>query len=437
LDIDKQIITKEQHGADHAIPRLVMGTIARTSAAVVRSILGFVTPRTVTPTGEGEAPKARKLRPLPNGFLASFIAIVVFPSFICIVYLVFIASDQFVAEARFAVRRTQFELGPDVMAASRDQRLSIGHSFDGKMPMIANQDAYVIANYIGTRAIIDDLAGKIDIRAIFQRPEADFWARLKRNASAEELTNYWRKMVSTYVETTSGIVIVAVRTFRAADSKALVLAILDASEELANKVSARARMSVMRDAEAEVLRSRGLVRAALADMRKYRDAKGLIDPLSAATSTSTLLLETMSEKIQLENDYFVAAKAMSPEAPSVNSLKTRLEALDTQIAQLKSQLTGNSPEGHAISASLATFEELELKRMFSKKLYAMAQGALERAKLTAEEQNIYVTTFVPPSLPQEAEYPERLSLCLIMLFGFLILWGILAMLAASIEDHRN
>jgi capsular polysaccharide transport system permease protein len=66
----------------------------------------------------------------------------------------------------------------------------------------------------------------------------------------------------------------------------------------------------------------------------------------------------------------------------------------------------------------------------------MAQDGLERARLRAEQQNLYISVFVPPSLPQEAKYPERLAFSFIIPVGLLILWGIFALIAAAVEDHR-
>jgi capsular polysaccharide transport system permease protein len=192
----------------------------------------------------------------------------------------------------------------------------------------------------------------------------------------------------------------------------------------------------MHQAEDEVRRSEGLVRAALAGMEAFRDKQGFIDPLSAAQSTGTLLMQDMSEKIRLENDYFVVSKATSPDAPTVVGLKTRIDGIDSQIAQLKSELTGNSAAGRTIAASLATFEELELKRIFAEKLYTMAQDGLERARLKAEQQNIFISTFVQPAMPEDAKYPERLSLSLLIPLGLLIVWGIFALIGAAVEDHR-
>jgi capsular polysaccharide transport system permease protein len=243
-------------------------------------------------------------------------------------------------------------------------------------------------------------------------------------------------MVTAYVDAPSGVVTVSVKAFRADDALALSQAIIKASEALANDVSARARADAMTRAEAEVPRDEGLVQSALADMRVFRDQQGYIDPLSSATSTSALLNGPLGQKIKLQNDLFVAERAMSPKAPTLQSAKMRLEGIDRQIDELKAKLTGDSPDGRTIAASLARFEGLEMQRVFAEKLYQLAQESLERARQKAERQAIYVSTFVPPALPEEARFPERFSMSVITALGLAIVWGILALTSAVVEDHR-
>ena len=43
---------------------------------------------------------------------------------------------------------------------------------------------------------------------------------------------------------------------------------------------------------------------------------------------------------------------------------------------------------------------------------------------------------MPPSLPQEARFPERLAFSFIIPIGLLVLWGIFALIGAAVEDHR-
>jgi capsular polysaccharide transport system permease protein len=372
--------------------------------------------------------------PKPPGYLISLILAVVIPAFMAILYLAFIASDQYVAEARFAVRTSQIDGGGgDKLLSSLS---TLGSGLGSAMPALAGQDPYIVTGYIHSRAIVDDLSQEHDLRAIFTRPGSDFWARLKRNASIEDLVDYWNSMVTTNIDGPSGIVTVAARAFRQEDALALSQAIIVASEKLVNDVSARARNDAMRRAEGEVRRNEEQVRLALQELRKYRDSEGFIDPISSATSTSKLLLDMMADKIKLQNDLFVATKAMSQDAPTVQTLKTRSESLDKQIETMKAGLAGNTLEGRTISNALVKYEELELQRTFAEKLYTMAQDGLERARLRAEQQNLYISVFVPPSLPQEAKYPERLAFSFIIPIGLLILWGIFALIAAAVEDHR-
>jgi capsular polysaccharide transport system permease protein len=364
-------------------------------------------------------------------YFLSFIGCVVIPAFACAIYFAFLASDQFVAETRFAVREANSEsLGDKLKSALSSVSATVS------TPVMSGQDAYIIADYIRSRAIIDDLSKEMDLRAIFRRPEADFWARLKDGASAEDLQKYWQGMVTVYVDAPSGVVTVFVRAFRPADALALSKAILTASEALANSVSERMRSDAMKRAETEVRRSEAKVVTALADLRAFRDKEGLIDPRTSATSTATLLTTVMGQKIKMQNDLFVATRAMSADAPTVKALKDRIEGLDNQIDDLKAKLTSNGSGASALSGVLSGFEEVELQRMFAEKLYEMSQDGLERARQKAEAQNIYVSVFVPPGMPEEAKYPERLEFSLLAPVGLSILWGILALVGSAVNDHR-
>jgi capsular polysaccharide transport system permease protein len=84
----------------------------------------------------------------------SFIVVVLAPLVTSCVYFGFLASDQFGSETRFAVRgATELLPGSDVLAASG---LSILTSLN------SNQDVYIVADYIDSRSMIDDLSKEID-----------------------------------------------------------------------------------------------------------------------------------------------------------------------------------------------------------------------------------------------------------------------------------
>lgn len=427
---DEMPVAKEIVEAPRIAGQLAPRTLASTCLRVARRVFGLPVARPSDVEETDDLRFHRSPRKLPSAYLLSFVLFVIIPSIVAAIYLAFIASDQYVAETRFAVKAAQLDVDFDKTKSNLSKLTS------SVVPSLADQDVYIISNYIHSRAIVSELSKSLDLRQIFRRPEADVWARLKAHATAEELVDYWKSMVVTYVDGPSGIVTVQAKAFRPEDALTVSRAIVVASEKLANEVSQRARSDTMRWAEDEVRRAEGEVERTLVNLREYRDSEGYIDPVAAANSTSKLLLAAMAEQIKLQSDYFVASRAMSPDAPTVVTLKTRLDSLDQQIRQLKSKLAGNSPEGATIAASLVKFEALELQRQFAEKLYELAQESLERARIKAERQNIYVEVFVPPALPEFAKFPERLSLALLMPIGFLVIWGIFALTAAAIDDHR-
>jgi capsular polysaccharide transport system permease protein len=89
-----------------------------------------------------------------------------------------------------------------------------------------------------------------------------------------------------------------------------------------------------------------------------------------------------------------------------------------------------------LAASIAKFEALELQRQFAEKLYTLAQADLDRARQRAVRQSVYLTVFVPPSLPEESRCPRRVAFPTLIFIGLTILWSIVVMTIASVEDHR-
>ena len=75
-----------------------------------------------------------------------------------------------------------------------------------------------------------------------------------------------------------------------------------------------------------------------------------------------------------------------------------------------------------MAATLSEFEELEVKKQFAEKLFDFARQGLERAQLSAMGQSIYLTVFLPPSLPQQYMYPERWTVFLIIALTALMTW---------------
>ena len=367
-----------------------------------------------------------------SGYLISLIALVIAPALASTLYFAFIAADEFVAESRFAVHA----MATDAVSDSKTQKkATTAASLLGGLTG-ASEDSYLVAAYIRSRACVEEVNKTLPLRELFRRPEADVISRLESDASPEALAKYWNRMVTSYVDPPSGIVTVTVSAYRREDALALSQAILAAAEKMANALSARAREDIMRLADAEVASAQERVVASLESLRQVRDKAGFIDPRQQALSVTQTLQELIANRIKLETDYEVSSRAMSKEAPTLQALKTRLDRLDADIAAQKAKLTSHSSDPAALANVLPEYESALVRNTFAEKLYGLAADGLERARLRAQAQTIYLDVFVPPAIPQEALYPERAASSAMIALTLLVLWGVGALTAALVEDHK-
>ena len=386
----------------------------------------------------GAAPIARLAFPPPIGALTrvprrsilslrvfSLIAIVVIPVAIAAIYLLALASDQFVTEFRMTLRRADAPVEPVVLFGTDSGRSS------------AAAESQIVAQYIASRAIVDELDPQLDLRKMFSTPAADWWARLPLPIPIERLVYYWNGQVDPFYDTSTGTIIVRLRAFSPADSLRLAQAVVAASERLVNELSARARRDAVGRAEAEVAGTEQRLLAALDKLRGFRDQAGLIDPGKTADATAQLATRLREDLLKSNSQLATLRSFEKDDAPAVRVLKARIRSLETQQRGLAHEMTATSGPQHApaLSQTLGPYDALEAERKFAEGAYQHALEALDRARDNADRQQLYIASFVPPSLPEEALYPHRWrSLGVVALLAFAV-WAIGALSVRSIRDH--
>jgi capsular polysaccharide transport system permease protein len=355
----------------------------------------------------------------------SFLLVVVLPVAIAAAYYFLVAADQYVAEFRFGLRSAEpVRADPGALLQQ------------GAAPLQIGLDSYAVVQYIASRAIVDDLGKTLDLRRMFSTPAADWPARLHLPVPIEELVAYWRGQVDAFFDATNGTIMVRARAFTAHDALALAQGILASSERLVNGLSARARRDTLRNSEQEVQEAERRLTAALARLRDYRDREGLIDPHKAADANAALAGRLRDELVRAGTDLSTLKQYMQGDAPALKILEARIETLEAQRSTVESEATDTeTTPNRALSRMMGSYEELEGERHFAETAYQHALEALDRARIDADRQQIYVADFVRPSLPEEALYPRRLrSLGVVFVIAFAI-WAIGSLTMRSVRDH--
>lgn len=374
---------------------------------------------------------AAGVRAAPNGrsprAWRGFIVLVAAPVVAACVYSGFLASDQFVSEMRFAVRgTTQVLPGSDALGGF------------GAGPLIAlnsNQDVYVVADYVGSRSMIDDLSKDIDLRAIYSKPGIDWWARFAPSKAPEELLRYWRDMVQTTVELASGIVTVKVTTFSRGDSVRLASAIRARCEIIADRLQDQVRRDAIARAKAEVETARARLTGWKASLERFRNARMQIDPMALARSLGDTSTTLRQDLIGVEVKLDAASASPGADAPQLKTLAANRQILADQIAALEARITSANLNLPAASAVLAEYDRLDVERSLAEQAVMLAEKQLDNARADANRHHIYLVSIEDPTVPESALGPGRLHMISIVTLSAISLWLLMVLIAANVRDH--
>ncbi len=387
-----------------------------------RQALAHLPRRALIPLVPGRLRAAR-----PSLRLLSFVALVLLPFAVAAAYYFAVAADQYVAEFRFTLSTAE-PLRPDPLSFLSG---SAAHS-------AAASDSQILVQYISSRAVVDRLDDSLDLRRIFSSPEADWWARLPPAAPIEEIVHYWKGQVDPFYDPADGTVTVRVRAFAPTDALRLSQAIVAACEKLVNDLSLRARRDALAQSELEVSRAETRVKSVLDEIRAFRDREGLIDPAKTAEATGVLTTRLRDELVRANAELSTLKSYMRDDAPSVKVLKARIRSLETQRRALAHEMTEpDKGQPETLSRVLSSYEQLQNERTFAETSYQHALQSLDQARAEADRQRVFVASFVPPGLPEEALYPRRWrALGTVALLSFAV-WAIGGLGVQSIRDHLS
>jgi capsular polysaccharide transport system permease protein len=357
----------------------------------------------------------------------TFILMVLLPVLAAGLYYELWASDQFASEVRFGVRQAQEPIVGDDVLAMLTKGMAVG---------VSGREPYLVANYVRSRNMVEELDQQVQLRSLYSKPEADFFARFKAQDGGERLWSYWQKMASVSVDRLSGLVMVRVLAFTPDDAVAIVTAVQRNAERMVDQVAQRARADALRLAEEDLSRARQRYVDSLVALRQVREGEQTVDPEKTIEAAATTLIGAMRQKLALERDRDVNLKVLSPSAPQIQVMNQRIRALDDQIVALKRSLTSQAETDRTAADSISRFEERELDRRFAEKLMEISQGSYERARLEDARQHLYLTTFVEPAKPDKAEYPKRIRMIALVAICAIIIWGIALLLIAAVKDHK-
>lgn len=362
---------------------------------------------------------ARRLPAVPWAFFG----LVVVPTLIAAIYLLFLASPRYVSEAQFIVRSS------DEGAVS-----SLGSALEGVGIGSKSANAHAVLEYVKSSDGLNELGRTVDVRKIYSRPGVDILSRLPRpfsDASNETFRQQFNSYLTVGYDSQTGISTLRVEAFTAADAQRIADALLQGGEGLVNRLSERSSSDTVAQAERNVGESQARLDKALEQLTAFRNREGLIDPSSSARAGGELVgaMSLSLATMRAERSQVAADTPASPQLPIIDS---RIRALEQQIAIERNKIVGSDS---SLAPKISSYENLQTEREFSERLLASSTAALSAAQLESRRKRLYIDRIVNPDRPDKAVEPKRL-LSLLAVFATLMLayglgWLVLAGLRES------
>jgi capsular polysaccharide transport system permease protein len=357
---------------------------------------------------------------------ASFVLLFALPTLLTAGYYAFIASDQYVSEARFAVNIAQ---PPQVDGLA---------NFTGLASVAIIRDTQIVTNYISSRAAVEALEKRIGLRERYSRESYDWWARFDPTKPVEKLVRYWDSVASASISMPAGIVNLKIRAFSADEANLIARTVVKLSEELINEQNERIFADAIATASEELKRSAARLTSARIALERARVDSGLLDTGRAADSITKLITEMRGQLLSLQQEFTSRTRFVAPDAPQMKVVAERIKALQEQIAQMEQRLVNPGGDGsQTVSTMMTRFGELELEKTIAERLYASAAASLESARLLSEQRRMYLNAFVQPSMPEESRYPRRFLFTFLVALGALAVWGSFAGLISVMRNHMG
>ncbi|CAA9285492.1 MAG: Capsular polysaccharide export system inner membrane protein KpsE [uncultured Craurococcus sp.] len=354
----------------------------------------------------------------------AFALTVILPTALAGIYLLGIAAPQYDSEARYLIR------GRSAAAPSLG---GLGDMMSGGALRPSAEDAMGIRDYLQSHDAVASLRGKLPLVEIFRRPEADPIARLWwEEPNAERLLDYFRRLVTVEYDTTSGITTLHVRSFRAEDSRGIATALLDLSEAMVNRLNERLQQDSLRVAREELARAEARLTAAQLAMSQFRERERAVDPTRSAAVAVETIGKLDGALAQARAELAEAQRFARADNPRLTTLRNRVEALDAQARAERERVSIGEA---GLSQQIGDFERLSLERELARAQLASATASLEKARVDAQRQQLFLLRVVEPNLAEYARYPKATLTVLYIFLSLSVAYGLAWLLVAGMREH--
>lgn len=365
-------------------------------------------------------PRKPRRRFLRTNFLL-FLVTFVLPLLAFSAYLLFFASDRYES------------LASATITEEKNAATSIDLTMLGVTNAAADKDSLILKEFIESKDMLLFLDGRLRIREHVTQPDIDFYSRLDADATLEEFHEYYLWLVNVEYDPASKLIRFGVQGFDRDFANSLLNLIVERSQQFIDKINDQITREQLRFFDREIADSEARLKQAKEALISFQRENRLMST-EGESQTVMATIQTLEQGLaQKQSDLAARLQVLDRSAPQLQTLQLEIVALESQIASAKERLAGAS--NTSITELDAQFREIQLNLEFVTNIYKSNLNALEQARIEAARRLKFLIVVAQPSVPERAEYPQRLYLVATAAVVFMVLFFVISLTAAIIREH--
>ena len=352
-----------------------------------------------------------------SGMLLKLWAFVMMPTLVVGYFLWFVATDMYESESTFRVQSA------DSGGAANSGILAqfLGGSGGGNDPV-------AVQTYIYSRDVLRLLDADHAWVAHFQAPNLDLLNRLEEYATFEEAYSHYQDKIKVSYDPSEGIIEMAVVASDPDTAQRFSTAIMGYAEKMVDDLSDRIKGDAISDSRRFLDQAETDLKAAQLAEAEVRKKQEIFSVETEVANAMTIITGMETELEALSGRLTNLRRVTSESDPRVQRIRNQVETLQNRIDQRRAGIAGNSQVNDRSLADInADLSRAQFDVQAAMAIFSSALQSHELARMNATRQQIYLTVIEQPSMPDEANYPQKpqmLALAFVSFLGFYIVFSL-------------
>jgi capsular polysaccharide transport system permease protein len=355
-----------------------------------------------------------------------FLVVVLIPTFLAVIYYLFIASDIYVSQSKFSIysdKNSVPTLDPSNVA-----------SLALSSPMNSNnlEQLLITSEYIKSYDSLQKLNQRVNLFNIYSKDKSLFSNVPDVNSNKEEFLDYYLDMIEVKVNRDASLLDIRVKAFNSEDANFVMQNLNKIVEDFVNEMMERVEQNRLAQANRFVDNAEARIAENQLKLSDFSIRNGTVDP-TEKIQVKLALIQTLEErKAELMIQKSESKSLVSSSSISMKNLDKKIQNLNSLISQTKLELVQiQDNQGDLIRE----FEKLKLEEEFAKEEYKLTLLNLQETIKNNSSQDKFIVEVLKPTIPDIAAEPERFIEILKIFIISLLSASILILIVASIRDH--